>query len=139
MVEFALILPIFLVLILGMVQYGIILNTRISLFHVSRAAGRFAAVNATKPNIDSTIRSRTVTIAQGYGLTILPANITLTPGQNTNSAGTTRQRWGQMTMTIKMPVKNRMFLPDKLFPGTRFEARMPYSNDITITNTMIME
>jgi len=57
LVEFALILPILLVLIGGIVQYGIIFATRHSLIQVGRDAGRLAATQTFAPCSSATTQS----------------------------------------------------------------------------------
>jgi Flp pilus assembly protein TadG len=49
LVEFALILPIFLMLVGGIIQYGVIFATKHSLIQVARDTGRWAATQAFSP------------------------------------------------------------------------------------------
>ena len=49
LVEFALVLPIFLMLIGGIIQYGVVFATKHSLIQVGRDAGRWAATQADTP------------------------------------------------------------------------------------------
>ena len=45
LVEFALVAPILVVLILLMVQYGLVMNRMLTLSHAAREAARYAAVH----------------------------------------------------------------------------------------------
>ena len=49
MVEFALVIPIFLMLLLGILQFGIIFNNYITLTDAARAGSRVAAVSRHEP------------------------------------------------------------------------------------------
>jgi Flp pilus assembly protein TadG len=50
MVEFAMILPILLLLVLGIIQFGILFNNHLTLTDAVRAGARQAAVSRTLPN-----------------------------------------------------------------------------------------
>ncbi len=120
LVEFALLLPVLLVLVLGMVQYGIVANKRLALSHTSRDGGRFAAVNALKPDIDNEIKQRIINMGRGHGLTLTAADISLSPTQNTATEPTKRQQYNALTVVISLNMKPHLFLPSRFFGFSLF-------------------
>lgn len=52
MVEFALLLPVFLILVLGFIQFAIIINCYLSLTTMARQGVRYATINATDTTIN---------------------------------------------------------------------------------------
>jgi len=126
LIEFALIFTMLLGLTLGTVQYGIILNKVISLSHVSREGGRYAAVNALTPNIDANIKQYIVDVGKLKGVAIEPSKITFKPPQNTDSTSTNRRQYQPLEVKITYEMKPHMFLPATFFGipiynGTRVE------------------
>ncbi len=80
-VEFALVLPIFLVLVLGIFEFGRAFNIQISLSEAAREAARYAAIHQS----DSTY---TVGAAQAAGVAAAPS-VDLDPGDiSISSSGT---------------------------------------------------
>ena len=81
-VEFALILPILLMLVLGIVEFGRAYNTQISLTHAARESVRVMAIS------DDPTRARTVAI--NTAVTLYPAlvdtNIAITTNNSANTA-----------------------------------------------------
>ena len=76
LVEFAIILPLFLLLVMGIIQFGIILNGQITLTSASREGARLAVV--TDPNeadADNLIRARVDSAAVALLLDINQINI----------------------------------------------------------------
>ena len=123
LMELALLLPVLLVLVMGMVQFGIVANKRLALSHTSRDGGRFAAVNALKPDIDSQIRARIISMGQGHGLTLTENDISLSPTQNTSTNLTNRQQYNALTVVITYNMRTNLFLPSHflglpLFPDS---------------------
>lgn len=62
LVEFALVLPILIVLILGMIEFGWILNGKITLTSAAREGARFRAVskNATDTEVTGVVKRTTI-------------------------------------------------------------------------------
>lgn len=115
LLEFALLLPVLLLLLLGMIQFGIVANKKLALSHTSRDGGRFAAVNALKPDIDSQIKQRIISTAEGHGLVLTAADISLSPAQNTSTTLTNRQQYNALTVVINYNMKPNLFLPGRFF------------------------
>jgi Flp pilus assembly protein TadG len=127
MVEFALVITLLLVLSLGLIQYGVLMNKAIALSHVSREGGRYAAVRATQPNIDKDIKQYIVDVGNQNGLSIEPANIQLSPAENTTANPTRRRQYASLTITLTYNMSRHLFLPAtffgaKMFDGTRTET-----------------
>lgn len=111
MVEFALIISLLLVLSLGLVQYGILMNKAIALSHVSREGGRYAAVRATQPDIDKDIKKYMIDVGRQNGLTIAATDITVSPAQNTAAKPTNRTQYAPLTITLTYNMGRHLFLP----------------------------
>ncbi len=120
MVEFALVISLLLVLTLGLVQYGIIMNKAISLSHVSREGGRYAAVRATQPDIDDNIKQYIIDVGNQNGLRISKGDITFTPAQNSAANPTNRRQYSPLTITLTYNMGQHLFLPSKFFGAQMF-------------------
>lgn len=149
LLEFALLLPLLLILSMVIVQYGILLSARQSLYHVSRNVGRFTAVNALKPNIDGPIRAYAINVGASFRLTLTNPNITFhtyqnnyvanspTPPpvspQNTVSITTNRVVQTPLIVRIRYNTNQKLFLPST-FLGVRV-----FSEDMIVDNIVMME
>lgn len=124
LVEFAMVLPILLLLSMLLVQYGIILNTTISLINLAREGSRYAAVNPTPTSaIQDNIEGKT------------PPGITLTDSDITVTCSTTQcTTSSDIKVTIKYNMKKKMFLPTKFFNVNVFG-----SGTYTTSSTMRVE
>jgi len=90
MVEFALILPIFLLLVMAICQFGFVFSSYLAANQVAREGARYGAIGATDVQIKNKVR----TMAQPlYNIT--DANITITP--------TTRTEHENIIVEVKMP------------------------------------
>ena len=131
--EFALIVPLLLILTLGLIQYGVILNAIVTLSHVSREAGRYAAVNGLKPSIDDSMRTYIRSVATNSRLTLTDANITFSPAENTTVSPTNRRQYQSITVNITYNLNERRFLPTTFF-GVRI-----FSATKTVSTLMMLE
>jgi len=118
LVEFALVLPILVLILLGIMQFGLLFWGQITLTQVARDAGRWAA---TQEECD-TVANRTAVIGQaraiatesslyGYGGGADP-DLVITPGWTPNAppcppADNTTVEW----VTIEMTYRVDVFLP----------------------------
>lgn len=73
MVEFAVILPIFVVLIFGIIQFGIVFNNYVTLTDATRAGARAGAVARLDPNPTGTA----TTAVQTSGTDLNQSNLTV--------------------------------------------------------------
>ena len=78
MVEFALLLPILLVIALGILQFGIIYNNYVTLTDASRVAARKAAVSRFSGDLGAGAVTYAKTAAGGLDWTKPGANVTVT-------------------------------------------------------------
>ena len=68
LVEFALVLPVFLLVLSGVLDFGFALYSRISVINAAREGARSAAVAADHSTIPSTAQSRAAAVVSGAGL-----------------------------------------------------------------------
>jgi Flp pilus assembly protein TadG len=85
LVEFALVLPIFLVLVFGIVDFGMGLKAWIQVTNAAREAARYAAVTCATDAADvDLVKDRAVDIASGL-ITAADVTVTNCPGASTES------------------------------------------------------
>jgi len=135
LVEFALVLPVLLILTMFIIQYGIIFYTAIGLTNLSREGARFAATaptssDSSQPDKDILQRMKDV----------LPANIAwsdVAPPNTVISANPSTSRYtnsgGLITVTITYNMKKKLFLPSTFLGVTVF------SSSYTTQTTMMIE
>jgi Flp pilus assembly protein TadG len=83
LVEFAIILPILLLLIMGIIEFGLIMNSCLTIQNASREGARIAIVGAA----DSDIRNRI--ISDSPNLQTADLTIDITPVEGSRSSGDT--------------------------------------------------
>ncbi|MGE5473738.1 MAG: TadE family protein [Ignavibacteriales bacterium] len=88
LVEMALILPIFLMLIMGMIEFGRIFNAYLIVTNASREGARIAVVGGTDTDINNRIITSTNTLKQEV------LSITISPEETSRTRGT------QVTVTV---------------------------------------
>lgn len=81
LVEFAIILPILLLLIMGIIEFGLIMNSCLTIQNASREGARIGIVGAA----DSDIRNRI--ISDSPNLQTADLTINITPGEGSRSSG----------------------------------------------------
>lgn len=84
-VEFALILPVFLMLIMGVVEFGRAFGIQISMAQGAREAARYMAIHYTDADAEATARDRAIFAANPIA-DLQPGEVTIggcTPGPNT--------------------------------------------------------
>ncbi|WP_273834373.1 TadE/TadG family type IV pilus assembly protein [Guptibacillus sedimenti] len=91
MVEFALVLPILVMLLFGIIDFGRIFHTYLAIDHASREAARTASIGEN----DAAIVSTAVASA---------SSIHLTAGQVAVSPGGTKSSGSDVTVTITYPI-----------------------------------
>ncbi|MBJ2120509.1 pilus assembly protein [Arthrobacter sp. MSA 4-2] len=94
--ETAIILPILLILLVGMLEFGRVYNVQISLTHSAREGARHAAIHSGRPTLDTT---RTALDASpslaGLPVTVVPTGTCANPGESVRVE--TRVRLRSMT------------------------------------------
>ncbi len=106
-VEFAIIAPIFFLLVFGMIEFGRMIMVQQIITNASREGARMAVLDgATTGDVDTTV----VDYLQGAG--IQSANVTVDPDPP-DSAG-----WGEpVTVTVGIPFSQVTWLPTPMFVG----------------------
>lgn len=135
-VEFALIVPMLLLLSMGMIQGGVILNAHISLSNVTRDVGRYAAINGTAPSSDAQIKAYAVRKAKNFNLTITANDVSIGPPiQNTATNQNNRVQYvTELPVVIRCNISSRVFLPP-----TFMGAKMMPGGVLTSSTTVICE
>jgi Flp pilus assembly pilin Flp len=77
-VEFALILPLLIMLVFGIVEFGIAFNNYVTITHAAREGARIAAVDLNNPDLKNII------IERSYPVSITPDDITISTPEGTN-------------------------------------------------------
>ena len=77
-VEFALILPILVLLVFGIIEFGIAFNNYITITHAAREGARLAAVDLNNPDL------KTIIVERAYPVAITEDDIEITTPLGTN-------------------------------------------------------
>jgi Flp pilus assembly protein TadG len=86
LVEMALVLPLLLLLVFGMIDFGLVIKDKMALIQAAREGARVAAIGETTASIKSTV------VASSPALAISAANITL----KTGAASTNPSTWSSL-------------------------------------------
>ena len=97
MVEFALVLPILMALLLGIIQFGIVFNNYITLTDATRAGARKAAVSRFLGDQGASAKTTVESSAQGLDQKKLAPTISVTAAPDWNTPG------NEVTVTAKYP------------------------------------
>jgi len=103
LVEFALILSLLCVLLMGIIQYGLYMNAQVTLAHLSREAARYAAVH---PAYNSDV----LTYLQSITPSSVPYNdlvVSITPSEGNSQ----RVMGNPIAVTLTYDMRKKMFLP----------------------------
>jgi|SRR6476469_7071380 len=95
--EFALILPLLMVLILGIVQFGIVFNNYITLTDATRAGARQAVVARFAHDNGASAKQVVLDSAQGLDQTVLSPTVTVTADPDWDTSG------GTVTVSASYP------------------------------------
>ncbi len=125
LIEMAMVVIVLLFLTLGLIQYGLIANAKITLTNIAREGARYAALHGKDTDADDAastaaclvagnhiIRCRIRDVAAKTTLSNLDPNtdVTITPVQ------TARQKGSLVTVTVSYNLRNKLILPSG-FPG----------------------
>lgn len=148
LVEFAVVAPIMLVIMLAIIQFGWIFTSQIGLTNSIREAARFAATN---PTINATQAGTNKTATETQLTTILPRNVNFYAVGNLSSATATYCQYsdpsGRFAVRVRITVqyKHPLFIPiigplldgmdsvsdDKLLVGAVEEMRVENTPPLT--------
>lgn len=112
--EFALVAPILLMIMLGIVQFGWIFTSQIGLTNAIREAARFAATN---PTINGTQAATNRTATESQLATILPRNVNFYAAANLSSGTATYCEYqdpnNKVAVRVRVTVQYRhpLFIP----------------------------
>jgi Flp pilus assembly protein TadG len=96
-VEFALVLPILMAILLGIIQFGIIFNNYITLTDATRAGARKAAVSRFLNDNGASAKQAVIDSAQGLDPAVLTPTVSVTAAPDWSMAG------NQVTVTASYP------------------------------------
>jgi Flp pilus assembly protein TadG len=82
-VEFALLLPILILIIMAIIEFGLLLNTYLALNNASREGARIGIVGGTDAQIQNTVLTTSPTLESRY------ISVVITPSQASRKAGDT--------------------------------------------------
>jgi Flp pilus assembly protein TadG len=125
MVELALVLPILMMLLMMIVQYGIIMNAAASIKNLSREGARFAA---TQPDSDATIKARMQAVCPP---TIKWGDVAVTISPAEGDAGRTSNQL--ITVSLSYNMARKLFLP------SRFWGIQIFSTNYSASTKMMIE
>ena len=100
LVEMALILPVLLLIIFGIIEFGRIFNAHITLTHASREGARAGALGGSNTEIVEIVKG------SSYPLDIEAENIEITPGENSRVGGETVKVYISSSIDIYTPFIN---------------------------------
>lgn len=104
LVEFALILPVFMLLVVGMLEFGVIINQYLVVAEAAREGARSAALGNTNATVT------TVSKAAASPINTSQLTVTISPTANRTS-GT------QVTVTVANPVQSITTMMSPFFPA----------------------
>ena len=93
LVEFALVLPIFLVILSGILDFGFLLFNRMTVINSAREGARAAAMVSDTTTVDSVAKAAAESAAASAGLTLTDANITVTCVKGASTTTTAPCNW----------------------------------------------
>jgi Flp pilus assembly protein TadG len=121
-VEFAIVAPLFILLVFGMIEYGRMVMVQQVLTNASREAARKAVLDGANA---TTIKTDTVSYLTGGGVkNVSTSAITINPTNPASAAA-----GAPVTVTISVPFSSQSWLPATMFPGAKSK---------TLTATAVM-
>ena len=106
MVEFALILPILLLLLVGIMEFGFLFHEYLVVTHAAREGAREATLGATDAEVQALVKNAAASIDKGQ------LTVTTSPAS--------RVRGSSVTVTVTNPVLIRTPLISNFFPQNPF-------------------
>lgn len=110
-VEFAIVAPVFVLLVFGMIEYGRMVMVQQIITNASREGARKAVLDgATATDVQTTITN----YMAGGGITVASSNITVSPNPPSSAAS-----GDPVTVTVALPFTQVSWLPSPMFLGGR--------------------
>jgi Flp pilus assembly protein TadG len=111
-VEFAVVAPVFFLLVFGMIEFGRAIMVQQVIINASREGARLAVLDSTTPTA-STVISTVKTYLQNGGVSSASAIVTINPTEPTTAG------YGQpVTVTVQIPFSSVSWLPKPIFLST---------------------
>jgi Flp pilus assembly protein TadG len=110
-VEFAIVAPLFFLLVFGMVEFGRMVMVQQVITNASREGARKAVLDGAS---SSNVKSSVVTYMSSGGITIATSNVTIDPSDPSTAAS-----GSPVTVTVSVPFNQVSWLPSPMFLGSR--------------------
>ncbi|WP_242846768.1 TadE/TadG family type IV pilus assembly protein [Clostridium homopropionicum] len=111
LVEFAIVLPILLMLVMGIIQFGMMLNSYLAIENASREGARAGIVGSTDAEIESLI------IASSPSLNPADLTVSLTPSEANRRSGDTLTVTVTYNYKFTIPIISSLFNNGKMITG----------------------
>lgn len=130
--ETALVMPLMLLLVLGIIQYGFIMNASNALTQIARESARNAALNPLNDtNIKLFVKAECAKTAINYN-DITDAGVSISPSVPSN-----RVAGSLVTVSLTYPMSRKLFLPSSFFGISIFNSTVVKSGDYLIEGTVV--
>jgi Flp pilus assembly protein TadG len=123
LVEFALVLPIFFLVLAGILDFGFMLFSRMSVINAAREGARAAAMTADDTTIPTVVASRVSAAAAKGGITVDSSNVTLACLQTTSASYNPSTSTPACTWTLYKKTTN----PGGAQPGDSVSVTVSYT------------
>jgi Flp pilus assembly protein TadG len=110
-VEFAVVAPVFFLLVFGMIEFGRMVMIQQVITNASREGARKAVLDGST---ESNVKSSVVTYMANGGVTIATSNVTVNPTDPSAAAA-----GSPITVTVSVPFSQVSWLPSPMFLGGR--------------------
>jgi Flp pilus assembly protein TadG len=107
-VEFAIVAPIFFLLIFGMIEFGRVVMVQQLLTNASREGARLGVLNDAT---DTQVKSKVVSYLAGANITIATSNVTVAYATDASLPGSGES----VTVTVSVPFNQVSWLPSPMF------------------------
>jgi Flp pilus assembly protein TadG len=113
-VEFAVVAPVFLLMVFGMIEFGRAIMVQQILTNATRQGARLAILDSPTPTA-STVKSTVTSYLQNCGITAATVNnVTINPAEPSTAVNGT-----SVTVTVQIPYSSVTWLPTPQFLGTK--------------------
>jgi Flp pilus assembly protein TadG len=130
-VEFAVVAPVFFLMVFGMIEFGRAIMVKQVVTNASREGARLAVLDSPSPTA-STVVSTVKNYMQNAGVSATAATVTINPSEPTTAG------YGQpVTVTVQIPFSSVSWLPKPLFLGasTQLSASTVMRRETVTTTT----
>lgn len=125
LVEFALLVPLLCLLLIGAIQFGLIVQQYLAVVHFTREVARYASVNAG--DTDDELRDYARSVAPS-SLSWSALSISFSPSAGSRVSG------GEMEVGVSYDLTSRLFIPQSFFGWQVPTTLPPYTVTMRIEN-----